>query len=100
MSVADAKARGVKDGDLVRVYNEWGEIVMPAYVSPRITPGTTNVGYGGWYEPSSAKTDLMPDGIDRRGAHNFLMPNNRYPWIEGCASTIGNCEVQKFDVPS
>jgi anaerobic dimethyl sulfoxide reductase subunit A len=97
LSVADAKARGVRDGDLVRVVSEFGEIIMPAYVTPRIVPGSSNVGYGGWYEPSSVKTTLMPDGIDRRGMQNFLTPSIRYPWIVGCAPVQNNCQVEKFE---
>jgi anaerobic dimethyl sulfoxide reductase subunit A len=97
LSVADAKARGIKDGDLVRVQSEFGEMVLPAYVTPRVTPGTANVGYGAWYEPSSATTALMPDGIDRRGQQNFLTPSEHYPWPTGCAAVQHNCQVTKFD---
>jgi anaerobic selenocysteine-containing dehydrogenase len=96
LSVADAKARGVKDGDLVRVYSPQGEMVMPAYVTPRVAPGTSNVGYGGWWVPSTVKTKLMPDGIDMRGMHNILTPSAQYPWICGVNSVQTNCQVEKF----
>lgn len=96
LSVADAKARGIQDGDLVRVYTDYGECIMPAYVTSRMTPGTANVGYGAWYEPSSIKTALMPDGIDRRGQQNFLTPSVHYPWTSGCAAVMHNCQVEKF----
>jgi len=97
LSVADAKARGIKDGDLVRVQGELGEIIIPAYVSSRVVPGTSNVGYGGWYEPSSLKTPLMPDGVDLRGMHNFLTPSSNYPWATGVGVVMHNCQVSKFD---
>ena len=35
----DAAARDIHDGDLVRVWNERGELVIPARVTPRILPG-------------------------------------------------------------
>ena len=72
ISVVDAKARGIVDDDLVRVHNDQAEIIMPAYVTSRVVPGTVNIFHGGWYIPSATKTDLMPEGIDTRGAPNLL----------------------------
>jgi len=97
LSLADAKTRGIKDGDLVRVYSPKGEMILPAYVTPRVAPGTANVGYGAWAEISSMKTALMPDGIDVRGMHNFLTPAVQYPWICGDNAVETNCQVEKFD---
>jgi anaerobic dimethyl sulfoxide reductase subunit A len=70
ISVADAKARGIKDGDLVRVSSSIGETVMPAYVTSKITPGGVDIYHGRYYTPNGAKTALMPDGVDTRGAIN------------------------------
>jgi anaerobic dimethyl sulfoxide reductase subunit A len=72
ISVAEAKARGIVDGDLVRVYNDIAEIVMPAYVTSKVVPGTVNIFHGGWYRPGKNKTKLMPEGIDTRGAPNLM----------------------------
>jgi anaerobic dimethyl sulfoxide reductase subunit A len=72
ISVADAKARGIRDDDLVRVYNDQAEIIMPAYVTSRTVPGTVNIFHGGWYRPNKTKTVLMPEGIDTRGAPNLM----------------------------
>jgi anaerobic dimethyl sulfoxide reductase subunit A len=72
ISVADAKKRGIVDDDPVRVYNDQAEIIMPAYVTSRVVPGTVNIFHGGWYTPGSTKTALMPEGIDTRGAANLL----------------------------
>jgi len=73
LSVADAKARNIKDGDLVRVYSDVGEMIIPAYVTSRVTPGVVAVYHGGFYTPGGVKTALMPDGIDRGGAPNLLI---------------------------
>jgi anaerobic selenocysteine-containing dehydrogenase len=89
--VVDAKQRGIKDGDSVRVYNDSGEVIMPAYVTSRITPGVVIIRHGAWPELSPAKTALMPDGIDTRGASNFLTSSNYYPWVVGtirCADLV------------
>jgi anaerobic dimethyl sulfoxide reductase subunit A len=72
LSVVDAKARGIKDDDPVRVFNDQAEIIMPAYVTSRVVPGTVNIFHGGWYRPGKTKTKLMPEGIDTRGAPNLM----------------------------
>jgi len=95
ISVGDAKKRGIKDGDLVRVYNEVGEMLLPAYVTQRLAPGTTIVGYGAWYEQSGVKTKRMPDGIDIRGQVNFLTPSKHYPWINGISHSAHLVQVEK-----
>jgi len=95
LNVADARRRGVKDGDLVRVYNEKAELLMPAYVTSRVAPGTTSVGYGAWYEPNGVKSERMPDGIDTRGAANFLTPSQHYPWPNGISHSSHLVEVEK-----
>ncbi len=46
MNPVDAAPRGIEDGDLVRVYNNRGEIRLRAAVHPGIRPGQTNVCQG------------------------------------------------------
>ncbi|MEM3734797.1 MAG: molybdopterin-dependent oxidoreductase, partial [Nitrososphaerales archaeon] len=87
INVADAKTRGIKDGDLVRVYNDVGEMVLPAYVTSKIVPGTVNIWEGGWFTPNRA-------GIDRRGAPNLLHPDIQNP--DGQWPFHGLVEVEKF----
>ncbi|MCL4552344.1 MAG: hypothetical protein M1305_02145, partial [Candidatus Marsarchaeota archaeon] len=56
LSVADAKKRGIKDGDRVRVFNNKGDIILPAYVTSRIGPGVTVVRQGAWYSEDGGIT--------------------------------------------
>lgn len=42
MNVQDAKARGIIDGDRVRVYNSRGEIVLKARVDGKVQPGVVS----------------------------------------------------------
>jgi anaerobic dimethyl sulfoxide reductase subunit A len=94
ISVADAKARTISDGDTVRVHNDTGEVIMPAYVTPRILPGIVAVPWGGYYEASQVKTDVMPDGIDIRGAGNVL--THDYPVRGGNLPARAVVQVEKF----
>jgi len=46
ISATDAKARGIQDGDIVRIWNDQGSIALPAYVTNRIMPGCVQVRMG------------------------------------------------------
>ena len=65
MSVADAQKQGIKNGDLVKVYNDIGELVIRAKVSERIKPGAVSIYQGAWYQPDK-------NGIDWGGSVNVL----------------------------
>ena len=41
MNATDAEARGIKDGDKVRVFNDRGEFIAPVIINNSIAPGTT-----------------------------------------------------------
>jgi trimethylamine-N-oxide reductase (cytochrome c) len=47
----DAAARGIADGDVVRVFNDRGQILAGAQISDAIRPGVIRVNEGGWYDP-------------------------------------------------
>jgi biotin/methionine sulfoxide reductase len=47
----DAAARGIADGDVVRVFNERGACLAGAVVSERIRPGVVQIATGAWYDP-------------------------------------------------
>ena len=69
----DAEARGIKDGDIVKLFNERGTVLGGAIVWERIKPGVISQDHG-------ARLDLItagPDGyIDRGGANNMISPEN------------------------
>ena len=48
MAPDDAAARGVHDGGLVRIWNELGEVVCKAKVSPHVRPGVVVLAKGLW----------------------------------------------------
>lgn len=65
MNSIDAEARGIKEGDRVRVFNDRGETILPARISERIMPGVVDIPEGAWYDPDE-------NGIDRGGNPNVL----------------------------
>ncbi|AGH38356.1 reductase [Bibersteinia trehalosi USDA-ARS-USMARC-189] len=61
----DAEKRGIKNGDMVRIFNDRGETRVMANVTPRIMPGVTAMGEGAWYTPDGNR-------IDQNGSFNVL----------------------------
>ncbi len=51
INVADAAERNIRDNDLLKVYNDQGVLIMPAYVTSRIMPGIVLIHAGGKYIP-------------------------------------------------
>lgn len=48
ISPDDAAARGIADGDTVRVWNDRGELLLPARLGTRVRPGVVSVPFGWW----------------------------------------------------
>lgn len=79
INTGDAKARGIRDNDLVRVFNDRGEIIMLAMVTERITPGVVDVPQGAWFAPDE-------NGVDRGGCSNVLTKDEYSP----CGALVFN----------
>lgn len=69
INAEDAKARGIVDGDVVRVFNDRGQILCGAVISDRMRPGVLRVNEGGWYDPAKRGTTGT---IDKYGSANVL----------------------------
>ena len=65
------QARGIKTGDIVKIFNERGIVLGGALVWERIMPGVTYMDHG-------ARCDaILPGKIDRGGAIDLISPD----WI-------------------
>ncbi|SFC62227.1 trimethylamine-N-oxide reductase TorA [Tropicimonas isoalkanivorans] len=51
INTEDAAAKGIADGDIVRVFNDRGQILAGAVVTDDIRPSVIKVSEGGWYDP-------------------------------------------------
>src|SRR5258705_466067 len=66
----DARARGLTEGDLVRIFNDQGEVHCPVNVVPSIRPGTVSLPKGLWRRSTRngfTATALVPDTLTDLG---------------------------------
>ncbi len=68
MNPVDANERGLVDGDIVRAFNDRGEILAGVIISDRIMPGVAWMSYGAWNDPMTPDVDAL----DRGGDGNVL----------------------------
>lgn len=57
MNPADAAARGINDGDVVRIFNERGACLAGAVVTDKVRPGVIRLATGAWYAPEVPGSD-------------------------------------------
>jgi molybdopterin guanine dinucleotide-containing S/N-oxide reductase-like protein len=69
----DAAARGIEDGDIVKLYNERGAVLGGAIVWERIMPGVISQDHGARADMIATRPD---EHIDRGGANNLISPQN------------------------
>jgi len=86
ISTRDAVARGISDGDRVRVFNDRGEVIIPAKVTERIMPGVVDLPQGAWFSPDEK-------GVDRGGCANVLTNDRSSP----CGALVTNSSLVQVE---
>jgi len=95
LSTKDAEARGIKDGDLVKTYNDRGEVILCAQVTERLPAGTCHA-----YESSAEYAPIGKPGEspDRGGCINLLSPKEYLSkTANGMATAHMLVEVEKWE---
>lgn len=93
LNASDAKEKGIEEGDTVRVWTKYGEVLRKACCMENLMPGEVGIPHGSWVRLNE-KT-----GIDEGGADNFLTGND----ISGGGVTSynnNNCNFEKYDGPA
>lgn len=85
----DAQMRGISDGDLVRVYNARGAILLPSRVTKRIMPGVVDIPQGAWWKPGK-------DGVDTGGSINLLTSEQWTPFAFGNTQHTIMVQAEKY----
>ena len=70
LNPVDAASRQIKEGDIVRIFNQRGAILAGAKVSHTIRQGVVLMPTGAWFDP-----DPDRDGLCKHGNPNVLAPD-------------------------
>ena len=93
----DAAERGIRDGDIVRVFNDRGACLAGAVLSEALRPGVAQLSTGAWYDPEDAAADLP---ICVHGNPNVLTRDAGTSRLaQGCTGQITVVEIERFDGP-
>ncbi|MBN1267301.1 MAG: molybdopterin-dependent oxidoreductase [Anaerolineales bacterium] len=85
----DAEVRKIRDGEMVRVFNDRGEMVLPCRVTLRIMPGVVNIPQGAWWSPDQ-------NGIDHGGSTNVLTAERLTPLAFGNAQHTIMVQIERI----
>jgi biotin/methionine sulfoxide reductase len=93
LNPADAKARGIGDGDVVRVFNSRGACLAGVIVSDAISAGVVRLSCGAWYDP----IDDSDDALCRHGNANVLTRDQGTSKLaQGPSSATALVEVERW----
>lgn len=99
MNPVDAAGRGIKTGDVVRVFNERGSCLAGVNLSENVMPGVIQLATGAWFDP------VVPGQIGalcKHGNPNVLtMDQGTSSLAQGPTAHSTLVEVEKFndDIP-
>jgi biotin/methionine sulfoxide reductase len=92
----DAEKRGIKDGDVVRIYNSRGACLAGAVVIDTMLPGVVKLSCGAWYDPAGAE-----DGaVCVHGNANMLTHDRGTSKLsQGPSSGTNMVEIERWKEP-
>jgi len=90
----DAAARGIADGDVVRVFNDRGACLTGAVLDDQLRQGVVKLSTGAWWDPQ------MPgqqDSLDLHGNPNSLTRDMGASALsQGCSAQTCLVQIEKF----
>jgi molybdopterin guanine dinucleotide-containing S/N-oxide reductase-like protein len=96
----EAEKRGIKNGDIIGMYNERGMVLGGAYVTERIMPGVAYQDHGARVDQIVSDPDIpQSEWIDRGGANNLICPEKTISKnANGQVASGFLVEVKKVDI--
>jgi biotin/methionine sulfoxide reductase len=93
----DAAARGVSDGDVVRVFNERGACLAGAVLDPGLRRSVVQLATGAWWDPVVPGD---PTALDRHGNPNVLtLDKGTSRLAQGPSAQTALVQLERFDGP-
>jgi biotin/methionine sulfoxide reductase len=94
ISPQDAVARGICEGDVVRVYNSRGAFLAGVRVSDDIRPGVVQIATGAWFDPL---VKGQPNSLEKHGNPNVVTEDiGASSLSQGCSAQTVSVEVEKW----
>ena len=91
---ADAAARGIADGDIVRLYNARGACLAAAALTDAVCPGVVQLPTGAWYDPEPGDDDKP---LCVHGNPNVLTRDvGTSRLAQGCTGQLTVLQVERF----
>lgn len=91
----DATARGLADGDVVRVFNDRGACLAGVVIDDRLRPAVVQLSTGAWFDPADPAD---PDSMCVHGNPNVLTDDvGTSSLARGCTGAHVLVQVEKFD---
>jgi biotin/methionine sulfoxide reductase len=91
----DAAARGLKDGDAVRIFNDRGACLAGVEVSDEVMPNVIKLSTGAWFDPEEPG---RPGSLDKHGNPNVLtLDKGTSSLTQGPSSHTTLVEVERYD---
>jgi anaerobic dimethyl sulfoxide reductase subunit A len=89
INASDAAEKGIKDGDIVRIWNKYGTVLRTASTSERLMPGCLGLPHGTW-------TRFDENGFDYSGSDNVICaPESQLINTSGYNTNL--CNFEKYD---
>jgi biotin/methionine sulfoxide reductase len=87
---ADAAARGIRDGALVRIHNDRGSCLAGAVIDEGVMPGVLVMSTGAWFDADDAT-------LERHGNPNVLTPDiGTSQLTQGCSALSALVDVEPW----
>ena len=91
----DAAPRGIKDGDVVRLFNDRGACLAGAEVTDGIRPGVLRLSTGAWFDPLDS--DKI-GSLDKHGNPNLLtLDKGTSRLSQSCSAQSALVEIELFE---
>ncbi len=95
MHPVDAAARGIADGDVIRLFNERGACLAAVRVATDIRPGVVQLPTGAWYDPEDPGDDKP---LCVHGNPNVLTRDvGTSALAQGCTGQLTTVQVERFN---
>ncbi|QNN57379.1 molybdopterin-dependent oxidoreductase [Diaphorobacter ruginosibacter] len=92
-----AAARGIREGDIVRLHNELGAVLASAHLNPDMRKDVVQLPTGAWYDP---RPDAVHGVVCVHGNPNIVVRDLGTSSLgQGCAGQISTVQVERFDAP-